>query len=85
MVDQRDPRLDPRPGDWLSNGRVTVRIDLVPPAFDGVAFCRWIEGRDEEGHAGCVSLVRFRLVAPGAEVIAMGIPGRGSVWGEAYS
>lgn len=82
---ERDPRVDPRPGDVLTNGRTVVRIDLVPPTFDGVGFVRWIEGDDEDGHAGRLSLPRFRVAAAGAEVIALGIPGRGSVWGESCS
>ena len=64
-----------------------MRIDLVPPEFDGVAFCQWREGDDANGHTGAVRLEMFQFYVDraGAEVIAMGIPGRGSVWGESCS
>jgi hypothetical protein len=73
----RDPRLDPRSGDWLSLGRVTVRVDFLEG--DVVFFVRWF-GDEIEGWPDGIALADYRAQAADAAVVAEGIPGRAEVW-----
>lgn len=38
----RDPRVEPRAGDWLSNGRADVRVDFTEG--DSVFCVKWPAG-----------------------------------------
>lgn len=81
----RDPRVDPEPGDWLRAGGFDVRIDLM--ARGTISVSKWREG--EEALYGMFSVdsavFREECAERQAQVIAMGIPGRGSIWGDDMS
>lgn len=69
----RDPRTDPAPGDWLTDGRSDVVVDGF--ASDGnVLVRRFRAGEDEMSSAARLSLDVYRRFAVHAEVLAMGLP-----------
>lgn len=73
----RDPRVTPRPGDWLSLGCAVVRVDEIEG--DVVFFVRWI-GDTLDGWPDGIALAAYREQAADAVVIAEGIPGRAEAW-----
>lgn len=69
----RDPRIDPLPGDWLTDGRYDVVVDGF--ATNGDVFVRrFRSGEDEMHSAATVPLSAYRRDAASAEVLAMGLP-----------
>ncbi|MEK9646456.1 MAG: hypothetical protein VW547_13010 [Alphaproteobacteria bacterium] len=75
----RDPRVDPRPGDWLSNGRFDVVIDGSysehrTGAPEGVLIRTFRVNEDRALSLTRVPLDVFRRDALKATVIAMGLP-----------
>lgn len=72
-VSGRDPRIDPVPGDWLSNGRSDVVVDGFASNGD-VLVRRFRAGEDEMSSAARLPLDLYRHFAIGAEVLAMGPP-----------
>ena len=69
----RDPRVNPAPGDWLTDGRSDVVVDGF--AADGdVLVRRFRVGEDEMSSAARLPLYLYRHFAIGAEVLAMGLP-----------
>ena len=73
----RDPRVEPRAGDWLSNGRADVRVDFTEG--DSVFCVKWLAG-EEEGYPFGIALAEFREQAAGSVVIAEGLPCIGAAW-----
>ena len=77
MDDQRDPRLDPRPGDVLSNGNRTAHVLEIDER--GMIFCERYEPyltRCDRVYRFQILLEHFRACADAADVVvlAMGVP-----------
>ena len=69
----RDPRVNPAPGDWLTDGRSDVVVDGF--AADGdVLVRRFRAGEDEMSSAARLPLDVYRRFAVAAEVLAVGLP-----------
>ena len=72
----RDPRTDPAPGDWLTDGRSDVAVDGFGTNGD-VLVRRFRAGEDEMSSAARLPLDVYRRFAVAAEVLAVGLPVRG--------
>ena len=69
----RDPRIDPAPGDWLTDDRYDVVVDGFGTNGDALVR-RFRSGEDEMSSAARLPLDLYRHSAIGAEVLAMGLP-----------
>lgn len=70
MVDQRDPRIDPRPGDVLAWGE--SRAEVAGVGHESVSMMLSVPG-DAPRAVRCTIEV-FRRDASWCEVLAMGVP-----------
>lgn len=69
----RDPRVNPAPGDWLTDGRYDVVVDGFATNGD-VLVRRFRVGEDEMSSAARLPLDVYRRDAVNAEVLAVGLP-----------
>ena len=68
--DERDPRVDPEPGDWLEHDGIEVRVDRVSNGWVFFARFRAADGSDAEAIALVrISLYDYRVQADGARVL----------------
>lgn len=72
----RDPRTDPAPGDWLTDGRSDVVVDDFDSNGD-VLLRRFPTGEATMRSAAHIPLDVYRRDAVNAEVLAVGLPVRG--------
>ena len=70
----RDPRTDPAPGDWLSNGRTDVVVDGFDSSGD-VLLRRFPTGEATMRSAARIPLDVYRRDAAEAAVLAVGTEG----------
>ena len=68
----RDPRANPAPGDWLTDGRSDVVVDGFASNGD-VLVRRFRAGEDEMSSAARLPLDVYRRFAVDAEVLAVGL------------
>lgn len=72
---ERNPLVDPKPGDWitgvgLSGRRNEIRIDFVAP--DEVSFVRFLDGDEDildRAQPRRLPLARYRAEAPSGAVL----------------
>lgn len=74
---ERDPRIDPRPGDWLSNGRRTISVLEIDER--GFVICERHEPyltRPDRVYRFQIALRHYQEGAapPCVVVLAMGVP-----------
>lgn len=72
-MNTRDPRTDPVPGDWLTDGRYDAVVDGFATNGD-VLVRRFRAGEDKVHSAARVPLDVYRQDAVGTKVLAMGLP-----------
>lgn len=70
----RDPKVYPKEGDWLTNGKIDVAVDGLRAGDTEVLIRRFVAGQDELHSMARVPIEVYREHAQRAEVIAMGIP-----------
>jgi len=66
----RDPRKDPKPGDWLTDGKTEIRIDDI--GADTVFFARFDAGAAMASALVQISLADFLRLAsePGVRCVS---------------
>lgn len=70
----RDPKVYPREGDWLTNGKIDVVVDGLRAGDTEVLIRRFVAGQDELHSLARVPIGIYREHAKVATVIAVGIP-----------
>jgi hypothetical protein len=78
MGDQsRDPKVYPKEGDWLTNGKMDVAIDGLAPGDTEVLVRRFVTGQFYVHSTARVPIEVYREHAKPAQVLAMGVPSGG--------